>query len=81
MVTSDLTTGYIQFKAFNGYWKGEFSVPHLKNINLHFESGKLYGVAGRVGSGKSGILGAILQEIPYYSGSLEMKGKVAYVEQ
>jgi ATP-binding cassette, subfamily C (CFTR/MRP), member 4 len=34
-----------------------------------------------VGSGKSGLLGAILGEIPYYAGTLSIKGSIAYVEQ
>ena len=36
---------------------------------------------GKVGSGKSGLLSAILEEIPYYSGLLKMQGSKAYVEQ
>lgn len=39
------------------------------------------GVTGKIGSGKSGILGVILDEIPYYSGTYERNGSVAYVEQ
>ena len=34
-----------------------------------------------MGSGKSGLIGAILKEIPYFSGKLEVEGKIAYVEQ
>jgi len=33
-------------------------------------SGSFYGITGKVGSGKSGLLGAILGEIPYFSGKL-----------
>ena len=40
-----------------------------------------YGITGRVGSGKSGLLGVILREIPYFEGKFEMKGSVSYVEQ
>lgn len=53
----------------------------LKNIHYHFQPCALYGIAGKVGSGKSSLLGAILAEIPYYSGSLEVRGEIAYVEQ
>lgn len=55
--------------------------PTLKNINLTIEKGKLIGVTGRIGSGKSGLLGVILEEIPYYSGYFIKSGTVAYVEQ
>lgn len=34
-----------------------------------------------MGSGKSGLLGVILEEIPYYSGYFQKRGTVAYVEQ
>lgn len=53
----------------------------MVNINLHFKKGKFYGICGKIGSGKSGLLGAILNEIPYYSGSFMKKGSVIYVEQ
>jgi ATP-binding cassette, subfamily C (CFTR/MRP), member 4 len=48
---------------------------------LYFKRGIFYGITGKVGSGKSGLLGTILGEIPYYSGKFEMKGSVSYVEQ
>lgn len=53
--------------------------PSLHNINLTIKPGKLIGVTGKVGSGKSGLLGVILEEIPYYSGYFEKRGTVAYV--
>jgi len=56
-------------------------VPSLKNINLHFRNSTYYGITGRVGSGKSGLLGAILKEIPYYSGTIKVAGSISYVEQ
>ena len=48
---------------------------------MHFKKGKFYGVCGKIGSGKSGLLGAILNEIPYYSGTFKSLGSVIYVEQ
>ena len=71
----------IKFSSFYGYWKEDFTVPSLEDINYTFSPGKVYGIAGKVGSGKSGLLGAILKEIPYYSGSLVAQGSIAYVEQ
>lgn len=76
-----LRIGDVSFQHFNGYWKEDFDNPSLKDIQLFFQSGKLYGITGKVGSGKSGLLAAILEEIPYYSGKLEVKGSIAYVEQ
>ena len=43
--------------------------------------GVFYGIAGKVGSGKSSLLNAILGELPFYSGVFGVKGSIAYVEQ
>ena len=70
------------FKNFNGYWKkDQLDVPSLKNINVHIPRGAFYGVTGRIGSGKSGFLNVILEEMPYYSGKFDKTGTVNYVEQ
>lgn len=79
--SDSLKIGDILFKDFNGYWKKSFEVASLKDINLFFQKGVFYGIAGRVGSGKSGLLGVILGELPYFSGHFGMKGKISYVEQ
>ena len=50
----------VRFENFDGYWKTNLPTPSLKNINYCFLPKTLYGVTGRVGSGKSGLLGAIL---------------------
>lgn len=74
--------GEIEMINFNGYWSiTDFTTPGLKNINLKVEKGKFYGIAGKVGSGKSGLLSCFLKEPPYYSGELHVKGSIAYVEQ
>ena len=77
----DVDKGTVLFSHFNGYWKNDYSFPSLKKINYQFKTGKIYGITGKVGSGKSGLIGAILKELPYFSGSLLVEGKVAYVEQ
>lgn len=50
------------FENFNGYWKNseEFDTPSLQNINIRIKPGQLIGMTGKVGSGKSGLLGVIL---------------------
>ena len=74
--------GQIVFKDFNGYWSTtDFSKPSLSNINITFKTNHFYGICGKIGSGKSGLLGAILNEIPYFSGTFAKKGSVVYVEQ
>ena len=77
-----LEEGEIIFDNFNGYWSTtDLSKPSLINLNLRFTKGHFYGVCGKIGSGKSGLLGAILNEIPYYSGTFLKKGSLVYVEQ
>jgi ATP-binding cassette, subfamily C (CFTR/MRP), member 4 len=73
--------GTIRFTGFNGFWKKDSSIPTLKNINYVFEGPGLYGITGKMGSGKSGLFGAILGELPYYSGRLQHSGKIAYLAQ
>ena len=74
--------GEIKFFNFNGYWKSkDLEVPTLKGINLYIKKGDFCGITGRVGSGKSGLLGVMLEEIPYYSGEFAKEGAISYVEQ
>ena len=70
------------FLNFNGYWKSkDLETPTLKSINLHIKKGEFCGITGKVGAGKSGLLGVMLEEIPYYSGEFASGGTLSYVEQ
>lgn len=74
--------GEVIFKNFDGYWKtNDLTTPSLKNINLKVSQGQFLGVTGKIGSGKSGLLGVVLEEIPYYSGIFAKNGSISYVEQ
>lgn len=55
--------------------------PTLDDINIDFKKGKLIGVIGPVGAGKSSLLQAILRELPLKSGSVLYNGKVSYAAQ
>jgi ATP-binding cassette subfamily C (CFTR/MRP) protein 4 len=48
---------------------------------LKLEKGKFYGITGNIGSGKSSLLSVFLQELPYYSGTCQINGSLAFVEQ
>jgi ATP-binding cassette subfamily C (CFTR/MRP) protein 1 len=68
--------------------KGDFAwnssaqaAPTLHDINLSVKKGELVAVVGRVGSGKSSLLSAILGEMTKLDGSVQLKGTVAYVPQ
>jgi ATP-binding cassette, subfamily C (CFTR/MRP), member 4 len=41
----------------------------------------MYGIYGKIGSGKSTLLFSILNQVQYYQGFIQVKGKIAYVEQ
>ena len=55
--------------------------PVLKDINLSIKKGELVMVTGRVGSGKSSLLAALLGEINKLEGQVSRSGHVAYVPQ
>lgn len=48
----------------------------LKNINLTFEKGKIYGLIGRNGSGKTMLLKSICGFVPATEGRILVEGKV-----
>ncbi|KAE8965089.1 ABC transporter C family member 3, partial [Phytophthora rubi] len=53
----------------------------LKGVNLEIERGSLVMIVGKVGSGKSSLLNALLGEMSRTSGVLEIGGRVSYVSQ
>uniref|UniRef100_A0A669B776 ATP-binding cassette sub-family C member 5 n=1 Tax=Oreochromis niloticus TaxID=8128 RepID=A0A669B776_ORENI len=53
----------------------------LHNINLSIQQGKLLGVCGSVGSGKTSLVSAILGQMMVLEGSVAVKGRLAYVAQ
>jgi ATP-binding cassette, subfamily C (CFTR/MRP), member 1 len=53
----------------------------LYDINLSARKGHLLGVFGRVGSGKSSLLSAIVGEMIRIDGEVVLRGSVAYVPQ
>ncbi|KAL7855415.1 hypothetical protein AOLI_G00190190 [Acnodon oligacanthus] len=55
--------------------------PFLKNVSLDINPGSLVAVVGAVGSGKSSLISALLGEMHNLSGSVNIKGSVAFVPQ
>uniref|UniRef100_A0A6B2KWB1 Uncharacterized protein n=1 Tax=Arcella intermedia TaxID=1963864 RepID=A0A6B2KWB1_9EUKA len=55
--------------------------PTLKNINLQIKNGEKVFVVGKMGSGKTSLIKAVLGEIPHVTGHFFVNGKVAYVSQ
>ncbi|KAM6443796.1 ATP-binding cassette sub-family C member 5 isoform 1-T2 [Liasis olivaceus] len=53
----------------------------LYNIDLEVEKGKLVGICGSVGSGKTSLISAILGQMTLLEGSISVDGTFAYVAQ
>ncbi|XP_076590730.1 ATP-binding cassette sub-family C member 5 isoform X5 [Chaetodon auriga] len=53
----------------------------LHCINLSVQQGKLVGVCGSVGSGKTSLISAILGQMTMLEGSVAVRGRLAYVAQ
>ncbi|KAL2922185.1 ABC transporter C family member 10, partial [Bienertia sinuspersici] len=71
----------IMIKSANLSWEMISSKPTLRNINLDVHPGEKIAICGEVGSGKSTLLAAILGEVPYKDGAVEVYGRIAYVSQ
>ncbi|XP_038050114.1 ATP-binding cassette sub-family C member 9-like [Patiria miniata] len=76
----------IAIKIENGCfaWDPESSEPVLQDINVTIPAGKLTMVVGTVGSGKSSLLSAILEEMTLQDGSLlvnRSRNSIAYAGQ
>ncbi|XP_058044804.1 ATP-binding cassette sub-family C member 5 isoform X2 [Ahaetulla prasina] len=53
----------------------------LYNVDLEIEKGKLVGICGSVGSGKTSLISAILGQMTLLEGSIAVDGNFAYVAQ
>ncbi|XP_055327526.1 multidrug resistance-associated protein 1-like isoform X2 [Paramacrobiotus metropolitanus] len=53
----------------------------LKDININVPNGKLVAIVGQVGSGKSSVCSAMLGLMEKISGTVGLKGEIAYVPQ
>lgn len=53
----------------------------LTDIDLNARSGQLTCIVGKVGTGKTALIKAILGEVPISKGSVEVNGSIAYCSQ
>jgi len=59
----------------------KFPTPVLRDVSLNVAPGELCALIGRVGSGKSTLCSAVLNETILGSGEVALKGSVAYASQ
>ncbi|ORX59695.1 multi drug resistance-associated protein MRP [Hesseltinella vesiculosa] len=62
-------------------WSKEDQTNVLSDIDLSVKKGELTAVVGRVGSGKSTIVSALLGETVKINGKVTLRGSIAYVPQ
>jgi len=79
VVADDISAAWI---ADDLYERGQEETSlSLTSINFTVRPGELMVIVGRVGSGKSSILMALMGELPIVSGDLTMHGRVSYASQ
>ena len=62
-------------------WSKEAAQAVLSNISLEVREGELLAIVGAVGAGKSSLMSAILGDSVKVSGTVRVRGSVAYVAQ
>ncbi len=62
-------------------WTSKSIESTLQDINISVKKGDLVAVYGRVGSGKTSLLSAIIGEMTKTEGSITIHGRVAYAPQ
>lgn len=75
----EVTEDVIQIEHGSFSWNDE--MPCLLDISLHVPKGSLIAIVGRVGSGKSSLLAAILGEMKKESGIVCTRGSISLSEQ
>ena len=71
----------VEVKNASFSWTREFGDVNLNNIDLEIKPGQLVAVVGRVGSGKSSLMSALLGDMYKTTGSVNINGSLAYVSQ
>uniref|UniRef100_A0AC35TJK4 Multidrug resistance-associated protein 1 n=1 Tax=Rhabditophanes sp. KR3021 TaxID=114890 RepID=A0AC35TJK4_9BILA len=63
-------------------WDNDYdSKSNINGVNLDIEKGNLVAIIGRVGSGKSSLISAMLGEMNKMSGTVNINGTIAYASQ
>ncbi|CAE6433317.1 unnamed protein product [Rhizoctonia solani] len=71
----------LEIKGGDFKWSKTADAPTLEHINLTVRKGELIGVLGRVGSGKTSLLSAVVGEMIREEGTVKINGRIAYAPQ
>lgn len=71
----------ITLKQLSAKWHASSTDCALTNISLNVGRGRLVGIIGPVGSGKSSLLQTILGELEVVGGNIEINGTISYASQ
>ena len=73
--------GTVEVKEGNFKWEKSAEENTLSEINIKINPGELVAVVGHIGSGKSSLVSACLNEMEKVTGSVKISGSVGYVPQ
>ncbi|KAI8342382.1 multi drug resistance-associated protein MRP [Chlamydoabsidia padenii] len=76
-----LDTPLLEIEQGTFKWAKEDEQPVLEDINIGLKKGDVMAVVGRVGSGKSSLMSAILGDTVKVNGKVTVRGSLAYVPQ
>lgn len=71
----------IAFKNVTVKWNPELEAEVLKQMTFKIKSGSLTAVIGQVGTGKTTLFHALLNEIPTTQGEIQTRGEISYCSQ
>ena len=71
----------IEAKNASFMWNADHHIPTLNNLSFSVKKGSCIAIVGKVGSGKSSILSALIGDMVKAGGRVNVNGSVAYVPQ
>ena len=71
----------LSFKNVSVKWREDGKHDTLKQMTFNVKSGSLTAIIGQVGAGKTTLFHAILKEISYVRGDININGKLSYASQ